>query len=89
MPVKKETSFVNEFTFNSWKSVQGPRIQIIKHSPIIEEWAYPTSVRLSRPRIYVEYLDFSVEPATDLLDFTLHFEGVILEFDGGYLVYNG
>lgn len=91
MAKKKEISFFNELSFNTWKGVQGPNIRVIKHSPIIEEWAYPTSARLSRPRIYVEYLDYREfeDNVFVLFDFVLHLDGVPLSFDGGYIVYNG
>lgn len=44
---------------------------------MLEDWAYPTSARLNRPRIILEYLDFSGVSAIKGL----------LVYEGYYLVY--
>lgn len=58
MAIRKKADFDNIIAVNTWIDLNRGLIQVLKIENILEEWAYPTSSRLKRPRIILTYLDF-------------------------------
>lgn len=55
--VIKEASFPSMLALEAWK--QGKMVNILSHTEVLQEWAYPTSARLSRPKIKVTYMEWN------------------------------
>lgn len=58
MATVKHADFDNIIAANTWISLNKGSIQVLKLENVLEDWAYPTSVQLKRPRILLKYLDF-------------------------------
>ena len=61
MTIRKQLYFDNIIAVNTWIDLNRGFVQVLKVDNVLEDWAYPTSARLKRPRILVRYIDFREE----------------------------
>jgi hypothetical protein len=58
MVTKKQAEFNSIMAANIWVEVNRKVIHVLGLSEVLDDWGYPTSSRLKRPKVILQYLDF-------------------------------
>lgn len=56
---KKKADFGSLLAANTWISMKGNSIHVLGFENVLDDWGYPASARLKRPRVVVIYLETS------------------------------
>lgn len=54
----KKADFETMMAANAWVELHKNFIKVLSFESVLDDWGYPTSARLKRPKITVKYLDF-------------------------------
>lgn len=89
MAVRKKADFDNILAANAWVDLNRKFIQVLSFENVLDDWGYPTSARLKRPRVILNYLDFRERPEPlQVPNGALIFEGYfLLSSEGDFLIY--